>query len=272
MIAVIKAPPFATVQDVGRFGYRGSAVPPSGAMDPEALAHANIAVGNEPDAAAIEWGIGAGQLGIEPGRSIAIAGASVTAVRHGDCLTIEELRSAAWAYIAVAGGIAVPEVLGSRSTYLPGRFGGLEGRRLRTGDILKVGGAGAVRDAAAPEPEPLAMDDCPVIDVIEGPDRAMLDDDAWRRFLTTDWTVSRAVSREGYRLDGPPLRWSGPDDLPSAPVCPGTIQLPPGGQPIVLMPDGPTVGGYPRIAVVLSRALRRLAQRRPGEPVRFAPR
>jgi biotin-dependent carboxylase-like uncharacterized protein len=272
MITVIKAPPFATVQDAGRFGYRGSAVPPSGAMDPEALARANLAVGNEPGTAAIEWGIGAGQLGIEAGMSIAIAGASVTAVRRGDRLTIEEFRSAAWAYIAVAGGIEVPEVLGSRSTYLPGGFGGFEGRRLRTGDILKVGRATTVREAAAPEPEPLPSDECQVIDVIPGPDRALLGDDAWQRFLTTGWTVSRAVSREGYRLDGPPLRWSGPDDLPSAPVCPGTVQLPPGGQPIVLMRDGPTVGGYPRIAVVLSRALSRLAQRRPGEPVRFAPR
>jgi len=268
VITVLKAPPFATVQDAGRFGHRSSAVPPSGAMDREALARANLAVGNEPGAAAIEWGIGAGRLGLGPGVEIAIAGASVAARREADLLTIEQVRSGAWAYIAVQGGVDVPEVLGSRSTYLPGGFGGVEGRLLKTGDVLRTGAGGKRREKAEIELAPSAELHLPV-EIVTGPDRAMLSDESWQRFLTAEWTVTHAVSRAGYRLDGPALPFEPPEDLPSAPVCPGTIQLPPGGQPIVLMPDGPTVGGYPRIAVVLSRSLGRLAQRRPGESVRF---
>jgi len=270
MITVLKAPPFATVQDLGRFGYRGSAVPPSGAMDPDALARANLAVGNRPGAAAIEWGIGSGRLGLTPGLAVALAGADVVARREADVLAIDEFRAGAWVYVAVAGGVDVPEVMGSRSTYLPGGFGGFEGRLLRTGDVLRAGTGGNGRQETPTEPpDSIASTSVPVL---PGPDRAMLPDEAWDRFLAAGWIVSRAVSRAGYRLDGPALPFDPPEDLPSAPVCPGTVQLPPGGRPIVLMPDGPTVGGYPRIAVVVSGELGWLAQRRPGEPVRFVPR
>lgn len=270
MITVTKAPPFATVQDGGRIGHRGSAVPPSGPMDREALTRANLAVGNPPHAAAIEWGIGAGQLRIGAGVAVSIAGAAVTPHRDGELLTIEGLRSGAWAYIAVEGGIDVPEVMGSRSTYLPGGFGGLAGRLLRTGDVLQTGMAPTGRGRMGTDLLLPNDDSDSPIEIVAGPDREMLDDDGWERFLGAEWTVSRAVSRAGYCLDGPSLSSDPPADLPSGPVCPGTVQLPPGGRPIVLMPDGPTVGGYPRIAVVISQSLGRLAQRRPGESVRFA--
>jgi biotin-dependent carboxylase-like uncharacterized protein len=269
MITLLKAPPFATVQDLGRYGYRGSAVPPSGAMDPAALARANLAAGNPPAAAAIEWGIGAGRVTLSPGLTVALAGADAVARREGDVLAIEELRSGAWLYLAVGGGVDVPEVLGSRSTFLPGRFGGLEGRLLQSGDVLGGGGGGGGGPGGGEEPPP-PIDVRRAIEIVPGPERAMLTTEVWNQFLAADWTVSRAVSRAGYRLDGPALPLDLPDDLPSAPVCPGTIQLPPGGRPIVLMPDGPTVGGYPRIAVILREALGRLAQRRPGESLRFA--
>lgn len=268
MITVLRAPPFATVQDLGRFGHRSSAVPPSGAMDPDALVRANLAVGNQPGAAAIEWGIGAGRLRLASEVVVAIAGADVVAQREGDELAIDELRSGAWAYVAVAGGVDVPEVLGSSSTYLPGGFGGVEGRLLRTGDVLRAGPPKTGREVAGETPPPLPDSESP-IGVIAGPDRGLLTDAAWAAFLTTEWTVSRAVSRAGYHFDGPALPFHLPNDFPSAPVCPGTVQLPPGGRPIALMPDGPTVGGYPRIAVVVTREVGRLAQRRPGESVRF---
>ncbi len=270
MITVLRAPPFATVQDLGRFGYRGSGVPPAGAMDPAALVRANALAGNDAGLAAIEWGIGAGQLRLAPGLDIGMAGADPVARREGDILTIEGIQGGAWLYIAVRGGIDVPEVLGSRSTYLPGGFGGVEGRVLRSGDVLKRGEGGRGRERAGEGGSRREQAGAGVpIGIVPGPDRAMLGDDAWAQFLAAEWTVSRAVSRAGYRLEGPALPVESPDDLPSAPVCPGTVQLPPGGQPIALMPDGPTVGGYPRIAVVVSSALGRLAQRRPGEPVRF---
>jgi biotin-dependent carboxylase-like uncharacterized protein len=271
VITVIKAPPFATVQDLGRFGYRSSAVPPSGAMDPEALTHANRQVGNHPGAAAVEWGIGAGRLRLSRGVEFAIAGADTIAYREGEELIIDGFRAGAWAYLAVRGGVDVPEVLGSRSTYLPGRFGGFGGRQLRAGDVLNIGAQRNDHGGSEWPPVPAAGGAGPVT-VVPGPDRWMLDDAGWEEFLATEWIVSRAVSRMGYRLEGPALRVEPPADAPSAPLCPGTVQLPAGGRPIVLMPDGPTVGGYPRVAVVLSGELGRLAQRRPGERVRFAPR
>jgi biotin-dependent carboxylase-like uncharacterized protein len=268
MITILSAPPFATVQDLGRIGHRSSAVPPSGAMDPDALARANRMVGNEPGAAGIEWGIGAGRFGLGD-VEVAITGADAITRREGDELIVESLRSGAWAYLAAAGGIDVPVVLGSRSTYAPGRFGGLEGRQLRTGDVLPTGsgrgGTAVASGSTAADGGARA-----VFSVVPGPDRTVLSDEAWEQFLAAEWVVSRAVSRAGYRLDGPDLPLEPTAHFPSAPVCPGTIQLPPGGRPIVLMPDGPTVGGYPRIAVVISSELGRLAQRRPGEPVRFA--
>jgi biotin-dependent carboxylase-like uncharacterized protein len=271
MITVLRAPPFASVQDLGRVGHRAVAVPVSGAMDPAALGRANALAGNEAGLAALEWGIGTGELRLAPGIGIGVAGADASVRREGDVLSVVDFSSGAWLYIAVRGGIDVPIVLGSRSTYLAGCFGGFEGRLLRTGDVLRAGTGGS-RTRPAPGPPPPSTSDPGAFEIVPGPDRDFLEDRAWQQFLETRWTVSRAVSRAGYRLDGPALAVEAPADLPSAPVCPGTVQLPPGGRPIVLMPDGPTVGGYPTIAVVVSEDLGRLAQRRPGEPVRFVPR
>jgi biotin-dependent carboxylase-like uncharacterized protein len=162
MIAVLRAPPFATVQDLGRTGHLHASVPRAGALDPFALALANILVGNEPNSAAVEWGLAGGELRFEQDTTIAISGARARAtiggrpVPHceaaraaaGEVLAIERIEAGAWVYLAVAGAINVPEVLGSRSTYLPARFGGIEGRLLRTGDHLPVGGASAMELAA----------------------------------------------------------------------------------------------------------------------------
>ncbi len=238
-------------------------------MDPAALIEANARAGNQPGLAAIEWGMGAGMLRIAGDVPVAMAGADAAVRREGDVLAVDELRAGAWLYLAVRGGIDVAPVLGSRSTYLPGGFGGFEGRLLRTGDVLPIGEVGGRGREGEGTGLPVVPDARLAVAIVPGPDRYLLRDDAWADFLAAEWVVSRAVSRAGYRLDGPALTCEIPDDLPSAPVCPGTIQLPPGGRPIVLMPDGPTVGGYPRIAVVLSESLGRLAQRRPGEPARF---
>ncbi|HEX2449700.1 MAG TPA: biotin-dependent carboxyltransferase family protein [Gemmatimonadales bacterium] len=269
MITLLRAPPFAAIQDLGRFGHRGSAVPVSGAMDPGSLARANALAGNDPNLAAMEWGIGAGQLRLAPGVVVGLAGADASVRREGDVLNVVEFQAGAWLYIAFRGGIDVPLVLGSRSTYLPAGFGGFEGRLLRTGDVLRVGAGGSGAKQPVPDSS-LSRLNPGTFTVVPGPDRPLLDEPTWRRFLAAEWIVSRAVSRAGYRLEGPLLPFEAPDDLPSAPVCPGTVQLPPGGRPIVLMPDGPTVGGYPRIAVVVSGDLGRFAQRRPGESVRFS--
>jgi biotin-dependent carboxylase-like uncharacterized protein len=284
MITVLKAPPFATVQDLGRIGHLHAAVPRAGALDPFALIVANLMVGNSRDAAAIEWGVAGGEVRFERDAIIALSGATAAATlggrplaedraqraRAGDSLTIERIQTGAWVYLAVDGGIDVPPVLGSRATYLPARFGGFEGRLLRTGDRLPLGRAAPT---AVPQKQPPVgwrtdKTDAPIA-LLPGPDRGLLAAPAWDWLLGTEFRVSRAVSRMGYRLEAPPLALTLPGDRLSAPACPGTVQLPPGGEPIVLMPDGPTVGGYLRIAVVPTTELGRLAQCTPGERVRF---
>lgn len=276
MIIVGKAPPFATVQDLGRRGHRHEGVPPSGAMDATTLERLNEALGNTPGAAGLEWALGEGSL--QPERPVTVAlgpvGAhldgvsvppwSVSACPRGATLHLEPPSACRFGYLAVAGGIAVPLALGSRSTYLPGRFGGLEGRRLRAGDRLPVGPApGEARRLSAPDQQTDA------IRVVRGPQADLFGPEAWSALLGGQYRVGVASDRMGYRLEGPILRHGGPASLPSEPACPGAIQVPDGGAPIVLMPDGPTVGGYPKIAVVIAADMGRLAQAQPGAVPQF---
>ncbi len=293
MISVLRAAGFVTVQDLGRTGHRAAAVPPGGALDRLALEAANLLVGNSPDAAGLEWSVGPGEIRFERAATVALAGALVDArlegrrlpaaraiaLEAGSVLEIRGFERGAWLYLAVAGGIAVPPVLGSRATYEPGRFGGLEGRPLRAGDLLPVGalgprrsvpaaGAGPPRSAAI-DPEIFVGRTGEPIPLLPGPERCLLSDAEWRRLVEGEFRVSQAVSRMGYRLEGARLTVAEEREPPSAPVAPGVVQVPPGGAPIVLLADGPTVGGYPRVAVIPTAYLGRLVQRRPGEPVRF---
>src|SRR5687768_8854003 len=150
MIVVDRAPPYLTVQDAGRYGYRSSGVPPAGAMDQWSLAMANFHAGNERNAAALEWAIGGGSLRFERETIIGFAGAEIDAaigdkpvqspgsyaVRSGEVLNIRAITARRFLYLALRGGVECPIVLGSRSTYLPASFGGIEGRRLRKGDVV----------------------------------------------------------------------------------------------------------------------------------------
>lgn len=284
MIDVIDAPPYAAVQDLGRPHYRSQGVPSGGAMDAWALSVANILVGNEPSAAAIEWALGGGRLRWERPAVFALAGGCVEGtldgaavqmhrsydVGAGSELVVQRLESGRFMYIAVDGGVSVPLVLGSRATYLPARMGGYEGRLLRSGDRLALGPPHRHRTAIGfvvpAELEPPYTAECRVV---VGPHAALFVSDEWARFTESAYRVEPASDRTGYRLAGPVLRHRGDAALPSAPVCPGAIQVPAGGQPIVLMADAPTLGGYPVIAVVCSADLPLVAQRRPGEDIRF---
>lgn len=274
MIEIATAPPFATIQDLGRFGHRASGVPVSGAMDPEALRLANSLVGNPPEAAAIEWALGGGAVVFRRPVRYAFAGAlrapRAADANTGDTVAVMPPLNGRFFYLAVEGGIDVPEVLGSRSTYLPGAFGGLEGRMLRSGDRLAVGAPRAKTSPLPPVPGPYPLTDEP-IRLIFGPHRNAFTLAHREQFLSTAFTIARASDRTGYRLDGTPLAAGDFGTRLSEPVCPGAIQITTSGQPIVLMPDAPTVGGYPVIAVVHSADLGRFAQLRPGDPVRFTP-
>jgi antagonist of KipI len=282
VITVVKAPPYLTVQDLGWSDLRAAGMPVGGAMDRWALATGNLLVGNSRESAVLEWALAGGAIRFERASLIALTGAEVgatmsgkpvqaqapIAVAAGETLSVERFVRGRFLYIAIAGGVDVPPLLGSRSTYLPAGIGGFEGRRLKTGDVVRFG--------SSPTPAPRAGRPIPgsalvdgVVRVIPGPQRGLWPDAAWHAFLGSTFTVSPTSDRMGYRLTASAPITGAPADLPSEPTCAGAIQLPPDGHPIVLMADGPTVGGYAKIAAVITADLGRVAQRNPGESVRF---
>jgi biotin-dependent carboxylase-like uncharacterized protein len=280
VITVVKAPIVATVQDFGRAGHRALGVPPSGAMDRDALVATNVCVGNAPGAAALEIALGGGELRFETASVIATGGARLLGmlgdrsvepwvpvpVQPGDVLRIDRIVEGQFSYLAVHGGIDVPVVLGSRSTLMSAQLGGFQGRRLAHGDVLRLGDD--IVGGPGPVP-PVLHDDGAGIPLTPGPQAAQFSDEAWATLLGCTFGVSRFSNRMGYRFEGVAITHDIPTDRPSEPTCIGAIQVPSGGTPIVLMNDGPTVGGYPKIAVVREDALGMLAQRAPGAPVRF---
>jgi biotin-dependent carboxylase-like uncharacterized protein len=284
MITVIQGPPYLTVQDAGRPHSRTFGVPRGGAMDLFALEALNSIVGNAPDAAALEWALSGGALRFETDCVFAIGGARARVIlggndvppfttvyaAAGEALEIAQITDGRFLYFACAGGIDVPPVLGSRSTYLPGHFGGFQGRMLGSGDSIPLGDRGSTIPAAGftCPAELLPAYTSSVVRVTVGTHADLFDDAAWSAFAEPDFTVSHASDRTGYKLHGQPVRHD-LGSLPSDPGCQGAIQIPSEGTPIVLMADAPTVGGYPKIAVVSKTDMPILAQRMPGASVRF---
>ena len=289
-----------TVQDLGRFGYQQNGIIVSGAMDALALRVANRLVGNDDTAAGLEITLLGPRIRFEAAHLIALTGAHLSPTLNGQPVTGNR---AVWvatgtelafgpavagcrAYLAVAGGVAVPLVLGSRSTYLRAGFGGHEGRALRSGDALPVGaltvvGNRLVQQLARPEaawaaasftpgpalcPRPQYR---PVLRAVRGPEYGQFAAASQRAFWQEPCTVTPAADRMGYRLHGPPLVRREETELLSSAVTFGTVQVPAGGQPIVLMADHQTTGGYPRIAQVISVDWPALAQAAPGQQLRF---
>lgn len=286
MITIRKAPAWLAVQDLGWRGHRAIGLPSGGAMDPWALAVANLVVGNPQDAAGLEWALGPGVIRFEEPARFALAGVAARArlndepvalfaactARPGDLLCIEAMDGGRFLYLAFNGGIDVPPVLGSRSTYLRAGLGGLHGRLVRTDDYLRTG------PARLPAPPigfsvPLALrrdETRRTLRITIGPQGELFGPDERARLVAGDWVVAAASDRMGYRLKGDPINPGVTASAASDPTCPGAIQVPDDGGPIVLMPDGPTVGGYPKVAVICAVDLPVLAQRQPGERVRFA--
>ena len=292
----------STVQDRGRNGWQSRGIGPGGAVDPLALRLANILVGNAADAAGLEFTLTGPVLRFESDAVIAVTGANLSAtigdrpvpawhavlVRAGCELTFGAPVSGCRAYLAIAGGIDVPIVLGGRGTHLRARFGGLNGRALVAGDRLTVGDASsdAQRLAAhlakseqpwlaehatlARELTATAYADAPVR-LLPGRDTDRLDDAGRRAIFSTPFRVAPHSDRMGVRLEGPGLELAPAEPCLSEPVTSGTVQLPPDGQPIILLADRQTTGGYPVIGHVATVDLPKLAQRRPGESLRFAP-
>ncbi len=283
-----------TVQDLGRRGHRASGVSLGGALDTNALRVANLLVGNDPACAGLELSMGNVRLRFADDRLVAwcggvfdvhigeaVAGSGRAAlVRAGEEVLIAARQGRAW--LAISGGIDVPPVLGSRSTDLRSGFGGFAGRALRDGDLVRLGTLSCssnaltkklwtkrVADWSAPNEWSNTALRHPFLRIIAGPDRDLFEPTALERLVYEPFTVSADSDRMGVRLDGPELQRRIAGDLLSETVAPGTVQVPPNGQPIILLGDCQTIGGYPKIAHVITVDLAAAAQLQAGDTVRF---
>jgi antagonist of KipI len=274
-IEVRRAGMFTSVQDLGRPNFRGVGVPVGGAADSFALRIANLLVRNPESAAGLEFTLVGPEIVFLHDTVVALTGAEFSdwprwqpvRVRTGTRLELGAARSGCRGYLAIAGGIDVPPVLGSRSTQVRAQFGGVDGRVLRDGDVLPVphafpqlAGRWRINERILPR---YAAE--PVLRVVVGAEREEFDD----ALFTNAFTVTSQSDRMGVRLAGCALARGSQRELVSCAVAPGTIQVPPDGNPIVLLADAQTIGGYPQLAHVIAVDLPVAAQLRPGNPVRF---
>ncbi|WP_302796191.1 5-oxoprolinase subunit PxpC [Hafnia paralvei] len=280
MLNIIRAGLQTTVQDQGRNGLRGQGVSLGGALDAPALYAANLLVGNRGTDAGLEVTLGECTVEFTRDGWMALTGAGCDAyldkqriwtgwnypVRSGQRLVLHRPKRGMRSYLAVSGGIDVPKVLGSRSTDLTGGFGGLDGRRLKDGDVLPLGEVRRVPQKSQGIKQLLFNN---YIRVLPGPEYQEFSPEEQAFFWRTPWHLSPQSNRMGYRLNGHVLRRSSSREMFAHGLLPGVIQVPHGGQPIVLMADAQTTGGYPRIACVIEADLYHLAQIRLGEPIHF---
>lgn len=291
MALEVVAPGFlTTVQDLGRLGYEGFGVPVAGAMDGYALRAANSLVCNPWEAAALEITAAGPTLRATEVCLIAVTGGGLglringiklplwmaAIVRRGATISFEGQPGGCRAYLAVAGGFELPQVMGSRATYLRGGFGGYQGRALRAGDTLEVGRTDCDLFGRAGEKWPESLRppyaDTPTVEVILGPQDDHFTEEGIRAFLTGEYHVDSRSDRMGYRLHGPIIAHKSAADIVSDGMVLGAVQVPADGQPIVMMADRQTTGGYPKIATVVSVDIPLLAQCVPGaSSVRFRP-
>ena len=268
---IIRQPgPLSTVQDLGRTGYQSLGFPVSGAMDTRALRIGNLLVGNPENAAAIEMTMAGMTVEFTSAAVIALTGADMMASLNGRQLppwTAVYAVSGLRTYLCVAGGIDVPEVMGSRSTNLKVKLGGFEGRKLKAGDW--IGYAAARENTAGRSYTPDEYPDSIVLRAVPGPQDDMFTEKGLETFFTSAYTVTTESDRMGIRLDGEAIETKKTSDIISDGIAPGSVQIPASGKPIVLMADRQTTGGYAKIATVFSGDLWRLAQARPGTRVTF---
>ncbi|MBS0970724.1 MULTISPECIES: 5-oxoprolinase subunit C family protein [Yersiniaceae] len=293
MIEIEQSAALNTVQDLGRFTWRHLGVSVSGVMDPLALRAGNILLGNDENAAAIEVQMFPFRVRFTADTAIAVTGADCRtrldgielpawwgcAVKRGQVLEMRYPRHGARGYLCIAGGIDVPQVLGSRSTALRGSFGGLEGRPLQRGDRLITGtptaaplppGGIGIEPPEQAMPEAFTRNRAGLVNVraIPSGEYALFAADA-TRFWQQPWQVSRQSNRTGYRLAGEPVLPSETVEMRSYGLIPGIVQVPPAGEPIIQLSDANTAGGYPKIACVIEEDLWRLGQVQPGQSIQL---
>ncbi|MFC5591966.1 biotin-dependent carboxyltransferase family protein [Sporosarcina soli] len=286
-----------TVQDLGRFGSQQFGVIVSGAMDPYSLRIANLLVGNDQGEGALEITLMGPSMQFQQDQLIAITGGNLQAtingervplwrpivVKKGSVLQFKNAVQGCRAYIAFAGGIDVPEVMGSKSTYMRAGIGGYKGRALQKGDVFSCGKMGEQSRSLNREWEDLRehltwtvnynalvnLEQTQTIHVLKGTEFDRFDRASQLALFEGTYTLTSSSDRMGSRLEGPVLSLSETFELLSEGVTYGTIQIPPNGQPIILMADRQTTGGYPKIGQVMTADLPSLAQLRPGAKIRF---
>jgi antagonist of KipI len=293
-IRVLRPGLLTTVQDRGRHGHHSFGLVPGGVMDWPSAALANALVGNPLDEAVLEITILGPELVFEAETLVALCGAEFfggfprnrpVLMGAGERLAIGRVQRGARAYLAVAGGFALEPVLGSRSTYLPGRFGGFQGRALRRDDVIPLrqdaGKLARKRFSSlqrtrgrtvswSVSPFTLAEHEPLVLHALEGQHFGMFDPASQHAFFNAAWRIAPESNRMGFRLTGATLARADANEILSGPVCLGSVQVPSAGTPIALMADHQSTGGYPRIAEIASADVARLAQLAPGQTLRFA--
>ena len=284
MITVIHPGMMTTVQDEGRWGYLAFGMPRAGVMDRYASRTANILCGNPKEAAVLEMTLLGGEYRFEQAGRIAICGAAMEAklngqpialwqaldVKPGDDLELGFARSGCRAYLAITGGIDAPVVMGSRATYTKAAVGGINGRMLKAGDVLYVGEAKSQKaPAAAPEAWIPVYSEFIEVRVMIGPQEFLFEPDALPTMCAGEYKVTNEADRMGYRLEGPQLKHMGKADIVSDALCRGAVQVPGNGQPIIMMADCGTTGGYTKIATVIGPDFWRIAQAKPDDTIKF---
>lgn len=272
-----------TIQDEGRYGYEQFGMSPAGPMDGTAFRTANLLVGNPEGESALEATVLGPTLRFDQDNVVAVTGADMApilngrpcpmyqavAVKAGDRLALGAARTGCRAYIAFAGGLDVPQVMGSRATALQNKVGGFQGRKLAKGDSLgfRAPNPALPLPRTAPVPAPAGRE--VVIRVILGPQDDAFTEEGVRTFLSQPYVVSKDFDRMGCRLEGPVIRHKADGNIISDGMVTGAIQVPTSGQPIIMLAERQTVGGYTKIATVISADLPLVGQRKTGDVICF---
>lgn len=281
-IDVIHPGLLTTIQDDGRRGVSFFGIPRAGHMDPGAAHEANAIVGNDANAPLVECNLLPPQLHFNHDTVVGVAGADMrwtvddeplargvaTRVAAGSVLTGSYAVDGARSYIAFGGTIECRRDYDSASTYTYAGLGGIDGRALAKGDVIRVSPGHAATRVMSSGPRHL-YGDGPRVPFVRGPEWGLLTSEAQKTFTSANYAISANSNRMGARLEGPALVMTSNIEMETVPLLPGTVQLPASGQPIVILADGQTTGGYPRVAVIPSAGLAVLNQVRPGETFRF---
>ncbi|KAB3532761.1 biotin-dependent carboxyltransferase family protein [Alkaliphilus pronyensis] len=282
-IRILRAGLLTTIQDLGRVGFQQYGIPVSGAMDKYSLKLANILVGNDRGEGALEITMLGPEILFNCGTTIAITGGNLTptindvdidmyrtyVVKPGDKLKFKGLKNGCRGYMAVSGGFSIKPVMGSKSTYMRGQFGGFKGRKLKEEDFIPLKKPGILLEDRKIKLNYIKNYNNRVVRVILGTELHMFKKDTIDVFLSEEYQLTNQCDRMGYRLEGPGLKHVSGSDVISGGINLGAIQVPGDGKPIIMMADRQSTGGYAKIANVISTDISLLAQMKPGDKIRF---